>query len=491
MAIVLYLWGFLLVPLVVQYAGFAADGREVYALHGGAVVVAVLFLLLGPSRQSSVISDAVVQNPCADDKTHQTKAETISEKLCASDDAVVQESVSMSAYRDNTQDDHEVPSVMKTPWYIRVAIVCATKLWSLVSFAWLCLLGVALVIPVYPWYFVGVGSILLIVWLWGGLVRHPFPFSFFGFAMHVREWVQWIGLCVVCGVVLLFGDSGKFSVRFFVGVSSVLVLFWVFRVCIPRIRRIRGSKFRLFRLLTGVWFVLLATILFQAFLFARGHIIQSRQHMYALMREYMMYQFRSFAEDVGKESPLGSLFTRFVFPQTSLSVSQDGSFGEGGVSGSGLLLALSGDDAESEIFVQVGRRKHTGSVPQKEKDREPDPEQDTVTSVEPTFRVIVRFLLATYPKTTTRYTFANVPATDPDYPFFATARHLNMIGTDVDPNRLVLCQTFFVMQGLAEGWTVSGQGTIFEKYWNEARRRGVVGSCEWGKTVPASLYRGR
>lgn len=93
------------------------------------------------------------------------REETISEESRSSDDTVAQELASIHGSRDGHEDD-EVASVMKTPLYVRVAIVCATKLWSLVSFAWLCLLGVALVIPVHLWYFVGVGGLLLVVWLW-------------------------------------------------------------------------------------------------------------------------------------------------------------------------------------------------------------------------------------------------------------------------------------------------------------------------------------
>jgi hypothetical protein len=51
-----------------------------------------------------------------------------------------------------------------------------------------------------------------------------------------------------------------------------------------------------------------------------------------------------------------------------------------------------------------------------------------------------------------------------------------------------VCQTFFVMKGLVEKWTVSWQWTIFEQYWNEARRRWIIGTCEWWKPVPQSLY---
>jgi hypothetical protein len=78
-----------------------------------------------------------------------------------------------------------------------------------------------------------------------------------------------------------------------------------------------------------------------------------------------------------------------------------------------------------------------------------------MTNITPTFRVVIKSLLASYPKRNTKYVFANVPANDPDYAFFATARSLGMIGTDIDPNRLVVCQTFFVMKGLVEKWTVS------------------------------------
>jgi len=493
MAIILYIWWFIVVPFLVHYWNLALDGREVYALHGWAVLFALLVSLIMSSRQSvaprEVCRDEVVSSGHETGNRHDE--EPVDDACVSYDGNETKESLPpMVDSRDRHDiDDDRAPVLHTTPRYVRGAIVCATKVWSFVSFAWLCLLAFSLVMAVHPWYIVGGGSLLLLVWLWWGLVSHPFPFSFFGFAMHIREWVQWRWLCLFLVLLTMFGDSGKFSVRLFVAVTSVLALFWIVRLVVSRIRRIKGAKFRLFRSLTWVWFVLLATIFFQAFLFARGHIIQSRQHMQALMREYTLYQFTSFGHDIQRESVLWSLIARSGLIQPSSSVSQSLSFSDAWVSWSWLLFALSWDTSnETSIVATMWGRKQSVDVWKKTKDREPDPEQETVRRVEPTFRNVLKFLLANYPKTTTRYTFANVPSTDPDYALFATARRLNMIGTDVDPNRVVVCQTFFVMQGLVWWWRVSWQWTIFDQYWNEARRRWVVWSCQWWQPVPQSLF---
>jgi len=50
--------------------------------------------------------------------------------------------------------------------------------------------------------------------------------------------------------------------------------------------------------------------------------------------------------------------------------------------------------------------------------------------------------------TNNSYTFTNILSTDPDYKYFATAKSLSMIGTTIQPDKNVLCETYIVMKWL-------------------------------------------
>ena len=75
-----------------------------------------------------------------------------------------------------------------------------------------------------------------------------------------------------------------------------------------------------------------------------------------------------------------------------------------------------------------------------------------------TFTQALEHIFALYDvelSTATNTRFANIASTNPNYPLFKTAHEKRLLGANIDPDGLVRCDVYLVMQGIVAGWSVS------------------------------------
>ena len=89
------------------------------------------------------------------------------------------------------------------------------------------------------------------------------------------------------------------------------------------------------------------------------------------------------------------------------------------------------------------------------------------------------------PSTKTNSTFKYVSKSNELYPYFKTAQEKWMIGTDVDPSKIVSCETYITMKWLAEWWSVwsYAKGEIKSAYWKKATELWKLNGCQKWKYV--------
>ncbi|MCF7834990.1 hypothetical protein K9M48_02950 [Candidatus Gracilibacteria bacterium] len=70
-----------------------------------------------------------------------------------------------------------------------------------------------------------------------------------------------------------------------------------------------------------------------------------------------------------------------------------------------------------------------------------------------------------------------------NYPYFKTAYMKKMIGSNTNPDKEIICQTYIVMKGIVEGRNVSSGGDPLTNYLNKASQLGKLNGCERNKYV--------
>ena len=124
-----------------------------------------------------------------------------------------------------------------------------------------------------------------------------------------------------------------------------------------------------------------------------------------------------------------------------------------------------------------------------ENDNSVEPEQEVVEIVKDdatlkqnvTMWDAIKHLLAWATlSTSTKTTFKNIAKTSELYPYFKTAQEKGMVWTDVDPNKIVGCDTYITMKWLLEGWNVWSyvKSEIKTAYWNKAKELWKLNGCE-------------
>jgi hypothetical protein len=82
-------------------------------------------------------------------------------------------------------------------------------------------------------------------------------------------------------------------------------------------------------------------------------------------------------------------------------------------------------------------------------------------------------------KTDVKFTF--VSPKNPYYAYWRTAYAKHLIGTSANPSTKISCDTFFVFQGMLQGWDVSyTPATVKSALWKEAETRGILHGCVRG-----------
>lgn len=82
-------------------------------------------------------------------------------------------------------------------------------------------------------------------------------------------------------------------------------------------------------------------------------------------------------------------------------------------------------------------------------------------------------------KTDVKFTYVSLK--NPYYAYWRTAYAKHIIGKSTNPSTKISCDTFFVFQGMLQGWDVSYTPvTVKSAFWKEAETRGILNGCVRG-----------
>lgn len=73
--------------------------------------------------------------------------------------------------------------------------------------------------------------------------------------------------------------------------------------------------------------------------------------------------------------------------------------------------------------------------------------------------------------------FRNISQTNDLYALFQTAYEKKLVGSDINPTKLVRCDVYQVMKWILAWWTVSGRGSILDQYREKAQSLNELNGC--------------
>ena len=99
---------------------------------------------------------------------------------------------------------------------------------------------------------------------------------------------------------------------------------------------------------------------------------------------------------------------------------------------------------------------------------------------------MIKHLISTYNLplvSQTDIAFTHVASTSPDYPYMRTAYAHRLIGLSTTSTKFALCDTYIVMKGILEKWTVTSKTNVMQAYRDYAVANDKLNGCAQGAVL--------